>query len=682
MSWFEIAMPFTLGLLYLFIPGLLMATALRVRGFDAFALAPALSIGAIMIGAIVAPALGVTWGPLVPFIAALVLALVLGGLGLVAHRLGIWDAPAPRRAQREPAGSVAGSLAAPRLIQRTPWYSTEQGIYWLSALIGAAFLMRNVTNALGSPEWISQTWDNNFHLNAVRYIENTGSASPLTLGAMTAGEGEPTFYPGAWHALVSLIFMGSGVDIPVATNTVALLVCSVVWPLGMVFMVRQLLNLSAPAVLVTGALAASFTAYPILLLDFGVLYPNLLGIALIPPVLALLAQLFRVVKVRYVATVPAVLLGIPAGLALSLAHPNALMSALVMAVPIFAARLYAQWAAVFSRRASWVSAVLTSVGIAALLAVIYTLWVVIRPPKEAGEMWGPVLSPAQAIGESFVQGPMGQGVQWLLFVLFVMGLYALVRTRHAPVWVFFSWVVVTYFYVAARSLTWEEGRYFVVGIWYHDSYRLAAILPIMAIPLMVLGVDWLVGKIQDARDWSGATSWSPRTVVIALSVAALGLVGVLGQISQPLEDQVRASYFSYQPTNDSPLLTEDERALLENLDEYVPEESEIAVQAFTGAPLAYAIADRKVTAYHTIYSADEETKYLQHNLNNALYDQQVCQIIDENNIDFYLDFGKKEVNSGDHIGWYMGYEDLPQSGVLREVYRSGDAVLYEIVACS
>lgn len=679
MSWFEIAMPFTVGLLYLFIPGLLMAVALRVRGFDAFALAPVLSVGVIMVGATVAPAIGVTWGPVVPFVAALVIAVVLGGLGFAAHKLGIWDAPSPYRGGQN---FKAHNPTTASLVQSTPWYSKEQGLYWLSALVGAAFLMRNVTNALGSPEWISQTWDNNFHLNAVRYIENTGSASPLTLGAMTAGEGDSTFYPGAWHAVVSLIFMGSGTDIPVATNTMALLVCSVVWPLGMVFMLRQLLNLSAPAVLVTGALAASFTAYPILLLDFGVLYPNLLGISLIPPVIALIAQVFRVVSIRRLATVQAVLLGIPAGLALALAHPNALMSALVMAIPIFGARLYAQWAAAFSRRVSWANAGVTSIGVIALLATIYALWLVVRPPEEAGEMWGPVLSPAQAIGESLVQGSMGQGAQWLLFTLFVVGLYALMRTRRAPLWIFFSWVVVTYFYVAARSLPWEEGRYFVVGIWYHDSFRLAALLPIMAIPMMALGVDWLVGKIQDVHDWAGTFNWSPRTVVTALSVATLGVVGVIGQTSQPLEDQVRASYFAYQPTNDSPLLTEDERAVLEALDDYVPEDSEIAVQAFTGAPLAYAIADRKVTAYHTIYTADEETAYIQQNLNKALYDQRVCQIADSNNIDFYLDFGKKEVNSGDHIGWYMGYENLPQTGVLQEVYRSGDAVLYEIVACS
>lgn len=676
MTWFDIMVPFVVGLFYLFVPGLLIAVAARVRGFDAFALAPALSVGATIVGAVAAPALGITWGALVPLVAAVLLACLLGGLSFAAVKLGLWDAPGVHRSQDAGTGR-----SAERQVAQGAWFSREQALFWSSTLVGAALLMRNVTNALGSPEWISQTWDNNFHLNAVRYIENTGSASPMTLGAMTAAEGDSTFYPGAWHAMVSLIFTGSGADIPVATNTMALLVCSVVWPLGVVFMMRQILAMRAPGVLVIGALTASFTAYPILLLDFGVLYPNLLGIALIAPVLALVAQLFRTVAVRRLATVQTLVLGIPAGLALALAHPNTLMSALVMMAPIFMARLFIQWKALMGGGATRVNVAVTTLGVAALLGALYVLWLVVRPPEEAGEMWGPVLSPAQAMGESLVQGTMGQGAQWLLLVLFVVGLYALVRTHRAPLWIFFSWVVATYFYVAARSLPWEDDRYFVVGIWYHDSFRLAALLPIVAIPLMVLAVDWLAEKALDVRDWAGTLGVSREAVVAGLAALGVIVVGVLGQTAQPLEDQVEASYIAYQPTDNSPLLSEDERNVLEALDDFVPVDSEIAVQAFTGAPLAYALADRKVTAYHTIYAADEQTWYIQQNLNKALRDSQVCQIADQNSIDYYLDFGTEEVNGGNHVGWYRGYEDLPQSGVLTEVYRSGDAVLYEITAC-
>lgn len=677
MSWFDITVPFAMGLLYLFVPGFLIAVALRVRGFDAFALAPVLSIGAVMVGAIIAPVVGVTWGALVPFVAAVAIALLLGGLGLVVDKLGMWDLPAQRKYQE-----VAGRVATSSLLQRVSWYSKEQGLCWLSFLVGSVLLMRNVTNALGNPEWISQTWDNNFHLNAVRYITEMGNASPLTLNAMNTVEGQSAFYPGAWHAVVSLIFMGSGADIPVSTNTMALLVSSVVWPLGMVFMVRQLLKLNAPGIIVIGALSASFTAYPVLLLDFGVLYPNLLGISLIPPVVALIAQVFRTVKVRYVSTMQGILIGIPAGFALALAHPNALMSTLVIVIPIFITRLFIQWLTATRRVTTWSNVALTSLMVITLLGVIHQLWLVVRPAEEAGAMWGPVLSAPQAIGEAIVQGSMGQEAQWLLLALFLVGLYAMTRSHDAPRWIFFSWVVVTYFYVAARSLPWEADRYFVVGVWYHDSFRLAALLPLMAIPLMALAVDWLAKKMQNIQELSDIFHLSPQRAGVVGSIIALSLVGVLGQTSKPLEDQIEESYFSYQPTDESPLLTLDEINVLDTLDTYVPDGAEIVVQAFTGAPLAYALADRKVTAYHSIYTPDEETEYIQKNLNNAINDSRVCQIINDNKIEYYLDFGNQEVNWGDHSSWYTGYENLVESGILEEVYRSGEAVLYKIIVCS
>ena len=89
-----------------------------------------------------------------------------------------------------------------------------------------------------------------------------------------------------------------------------------------------------------------------------------------------------------------------------------------------------------------------------------------------------------------------------------------------------------------------------------------------------------------------------------------------------------------------------------------------------------------MTAYHTIYSADDDVKYVQDHLNQALADPQVCRALDNLNADYYLDFGRAEVSGHDHSSWYAGFEGLTESGVLTEVHREGNAVLYEITACS
>ena len=43
----------------------------------------------------------------------------------------------------------------------------------------------------------SLTFDNVFHLNAIRYVLDTGAASPLQLGQMTSPSGGVPFYPSA-----------------------------------------------------------------------------------------------------------------------------------------------------------------------------------------------------------------------------------------------------------------------------------------------------------------------------------------------------------------------------------------------------------------------------------------------------------------------------------------------------
>ena len=80
----------------------------------------------------------------------------------------------------------------------------------------AAFLIsRRLVAAFGRPESFSQTFDNVFHLNAVRYIQETGSRSSYTVSSMTGGG----FYPSAWHDLVALLANLTGASIPVAVTS-------------------------------------------------------------------------------------------------------------------------------------------------------------------------------------------------------------------------------------------------------------------------------------------------------------------------------------------------------------------------------------------------------------------------------------------------------------------------------
>ena len=665
MSWFDVLPAIGLGLLILLAPGLLIAAAMRVRGFDALGLAPLLSVAVLLVAALLSPYLG--WSLWLLLLTSLVMALIARIVSTLLVDTSLWDAPVSSRQ---------------RTLEVAPWFSREQIPYWASFFLGVVLLWRNVTNSLGQPDWISQTWDNIFHLNAIRWIMDTGSASPLTVGAMTAGEGGSTFYPATWHALVSLIFAGSGVSIPVATSTTALLVSAVAWPAGMVFLVRNVLRAQPATTVLVGALTASFTAFPVLLLHFGVLYPNLLGIALLPAALGLLVQLLRLAEVRRMSTLQSAILLAWGLFALALAHPNVMMSLLLLSLPILLVSWLLQLLDTWNKRKSPLAFAGSSLAIVAYLLVFNWLWNTVRPVQEAGP-WEPVTTQAQGIGEALTQGVMSKDPLWFLTILTLIGVYASLRMfKLRVIWVPLAWLLIFAFYVMGRSLSWEEDRYFWTGIWYHDTYRLAALLPVVTVLLIVLGLEWLLARLRSAGFWSSFPRLTGQQISAVLGALALVLTLGFTQTAKALEEQVEKSFFFYAPSLDSPLLDTDEWDVLNHLPDYVPEDATIMVQAFNGSPLAYALTGRKVTVQHALDTPSQDIVYLQDHLDEALKDTRVCSLLSQEGIGYYLDFGSQEVNDGDHSSWYRGFNQLVQRGLVTELYRSGHAVLYQITACS
>lgn len=670
--WMSVLLPALLGLVIIFIPGLLVVTAARVKGFDAFAISPAVSVALVSISAILAPMLGIKWALWVPYACAAVCALFVFLLIFSCDALGLLDAPSRRRLSTT--------------ISPTPmsWSPVRDIWHYLAWAIAAVFLLRNMTNALGRPEWVSQTWDNIFHLNAVRYIAEHENGSSLFIANMTSGGGPTSFYPAVWHDIVSLVFMHSDASIPAATNAIVLIVSACVWPLSIIYMVRNIFSAGRFSLLLTGVVAASLPAYPYLLTYFGVLYPNLLGYALLPVGIGMLAQLFRAGLVRYLATAQSALLGIFVALGTALAHPNAIMSLLVLALPIFATRIVLQIIAAIKRETPWWVAGLQTLGILAIFAIIYYLWGVVRPPAGAGEMWHPDSSPGGALGELLsAQALVITKPLWLVVILFLLGAYYLVAAKNRLYWIFGTWGVLAFFYIAVRSLAWEDGRYDVVGVWYNDAFRLAALAPVVILLFVAYGAQVLALKISllDTSRVLPRVRESPKAF-IAVGAVALATLAFSLQTSAPLQGFIEKSFWKYAPDNESELLSPDEENVLERVDDIVPENEKIVVQAFNGGPLAYALADREVTAYHVLWTMTDDENYIYQNLNQANNDPKVCEILNRNNLHYYLDFGHIEVNGADHTSWYPGFKELTENGVTQEVYHSGDAKLYKITACS
>lgn len=666
MSWLDV-LPLVLAAgIFLLLPGGLLGWTLGLRGLPAIAAAGPLTVSVSAILAILLPYASIPWTAA----GVLLGAAAAAGLVLVARRLfeGCWPVgPAWRPVPVRRANVIMGS----------------------GYLVGATLIVVQLALAFGTPSSYSQTFDNVFHLNGVRYVLDTANASSLTMSSMTSGDSSPYFYPAAWHGMVAGLVQLTGTPLTVSVNVFNVAVAAIVWPFGCMLLTRVFAGNRPVAVGAAGALSGAFAAFPLLPLDFGVLYPNFLSISILPTGLASVALFFGLA--RNLPLAPIARYSLPLGLVpgLALAHPNGLMSLLALSVPVLLqayARRYLKGRAYQNRpRSEWI---LASSGLVAFAALFVVLWKVIRPPRDAA-FWGPIQSAAGAAFEVLTNSPMNRPVAITVSVLMVLGLFLSWR-RPSTYWLVAGFGIMAIFFVIVSGMPPGRLRDLATGVWYNDSYRIAALLPLTALPFAATGLDWAVARL---RNWasSGAYPWSstkrpaatqPRVgasrIGVGIAATVLAVAGISAQVPS-LAASVASARLSYTENDDSPLVSSDEQRVIDQLDEIVPAGDVIAVNPWTGGALAYALADRETTAKHILTANAPDVAILNQGLRKADKDPRVCSAIRSTGVKYVLDFGSKEVHGGDHP--FPGFEDLSDSSAVKLVLQHGSAKLYQITAC-
>jgi hypothetical protein len=643
-------------------PGLLVALALRFRGFDALGLAPAFSVGLIVATSTLAPFVNVRFG-VIPVAAASVL-VAAAGFFAVGFR------------------AVGSGAASPTGIR---WRAPSALAPFASFGIAAALLAASAVRVIGTPQSFSQTYDAVFHLNSVKYALDTGQASSLTIGGMTGGG----FYPAGWNAVASLVASTTGLDVPTAVSITSILLAAVFWPLGCLLLVRWIVGPGVAATLGAGVACASLGAFPVLMMDFGVLYPNLLAISILPGCIALAASLAGLApgqQRRNVGTVLALLLGLGG---LVVAHPTTFMAWLTWTLPMVAFQVGKTFPSVWhdrNRRRSqlrrFVVAV-TTYGIAFLL-----LWIYLRPPKEAS-FWGPYRTAPQSLGEALTFSPMDLPPAWLVAPLALLGVWVCYRRPARFAWVGAVFVVFTALFVVVAGFPSSAIRNFLTGVWYNDSYRIAALLPLVAVLLVAIALAWAsdaLAGMQDRRlalktiiggpaGWRGPTRAAYRAaggIVLLLCAVALGQQG-------GLKKEVQQAASRYTLDANSALVSQDELAVIHRLEQTVPPDAVLIDNPYTGAALSYALGDRKSAQLHILSSISPGVEKIYESAGMVSTDPSVCEAVRAEHGYYILDFGSREVHGGQHTP--PGLTNLAQNPGVKLVDSQGDAKLYKITAC-
>ncbi|SFR95750.1 hypothetical protein SAMN04487846_1230 [Microbacterium sp. cf046] len=652
MQWLTFTSAVAATVLLLAVIGLPLARIIGLRGYAMIAASPAFAVTIVAITAVAAPWIGLSWSVLPVILVAVVVGLVLFLIRRATRRA--TPPPAPRR--------------------------RFDGWLLFAFLVAAALLAYRVVAVFGSPENISQTFDNIFHLNGVRFVLDTGNASSLWLGRMTNPSGGLGFYPAAWHGLVALIVQLSGASIPAAINAATLVISAVVWPLGALLLTRTLFGRSPVLSVSAGLLAASLPVFPILLMDYGVLYPYQLGLALLP--VALAATLRALGLAGGVATAPGrvwwavAVLGCLPGLAL--AHPGSLVGWLALTAPMVAVFgvLRLRGARTVGRRWLIVGAFV------AYLAVGAVLLDTLRPPAEA-RGWPPQMGILDAVIDVVTISAWYEVSAVIAAAAVLAGVVWAFIARSARGYVALGMYAVTaLLYVAVAALPLLALRDALTGGWYNNLPRLAAVLPIVLVPLGAYGAactwSWLARRSAVHR----VTARRPRWIAATLAVVATALValGMQAPLLSPIPTAERWAQSPFVLGPASALLTSDEAALLSRLDEHVPEGVVVAGSPWTGASLAYALADRPVLMPHTLMEIGDELETINDGLADASAGDEVCDALEDLGVGFVLDFAGREVHPGEHP--LPGLQGLADSDAVRLVDEQGDARLYEIVACA
>jgi hypothetical protein len=640
MSWVDTAPVVLVALAWLWGPGLPVGYLLGLRGIAAFALAPVISIAVVASTAVAAQLAGLKWSVPLVLVAALVVAALAGLLAFFLRRTGLLAAlPDPRRL----------TLIA--------------AIGLLPAFLLAALA---VMPAVGPPDAISQVYDTPFHYNALAHIRDSLDASSLTLHALGDPETPGMFYPAAWHDLASLVMFSTGQSIPVTANVFCAVITVAVWPVSCLLLVRQLFGRNTGALAVTGVISIAFPAFPWDFFGWGVLWPNLLGMAVAPAIFALVLTVTGWVKDDCLGRGRAwLLLAIAVGAA-GLAHPNVLFSLIVLSLFPAGAAVVVRARGLPRRRASIECAVFAVVVLGAWLWSATTpVFANVRDWK-----WNPYETPAQAVGEVLLNATNLREALWLLSAVVVAGALT-VRRFPAMRWLLAGHLVAGFLYVLAAALN-RPDTHLLTGYWYNDAHRLAAMLPITGVPLAVAGILLLAGKIKPLLR-------SERVAVPALAVGLTAVLLILTGGMYPADREGRI-VVTYPRDETYKLVTNRMRAFYDRIAREIPEDTRVAGNPFDGSVMLWALTDREVLYSHFLKEESPGEEYLARHMDDAATDPKVCDLARRYRVEYVL-IGRNDKKLA-AVPPYQGIGRVPRAKEGFELVDSaGGTRLYRITAC-
>ncbi|SFT36769.1 DUF6541 family protein [Arthrobacter sp. ov118] len=668
MNWGQAFPAIAVAALLMFLPGLVLARALGAKGFASAAMSPLASCGLIGLAGVVGGLLRLGWG----LFSYLLVTAVCTGLAFLL-----------RRFLRGRVAPVAPASAAPAV----QWAAILGGM-----VAGSVLILTRLLPAIGKPGNFGQVYDNIFHLNAIRYILETGNASSLTLGRMLSPDAGIAIYPSVWHSLAALVAQLTSSDVFVSENAVIVAVSALLWPFACIMLVRGITGPRVLPLVVAGALSGGFWMFPFQLLQWGPLYPNTLAYSLLPLALLVLVGLFRAGRERFLDDVSLWSFLLIAVAALFLSQPNGVTALLAFSVPLIAAAWFSQLRVRVRTKAGFRPIALVVLWGFASAAAFLLVWQALLLNFDS---WKPSRTLDQAVGDVATGTLLGGGETMVASVAALLGIITIIWRRRGG-WIIACGLIAAALYVVAVVMYQGRFRHFTIGSWYQDPYRLAALVPLFMIVLGSVGADGLVTAVRGwlrriaSKRSTGRRLGLPEFrgsgslyAIAAAAILALALSTLVSSVHSPgldaISTKIKNSY-SYYP---GWAVSSDEFALMSRLDATVPKDAVIGVNPFNGGTLAYAISGRHVTQYHLSPGPDEDLRKIAMDVTTSQTGAETCRLAEQEHVHYILDFGRFYILNFVEAQAYPAFDNVAATpgAKVELVDHQGAAKLYKITAC-
>ena len=628
-TWLASVPVFWVAFAVLYLPGVALLAALRLRLWTVVAAAPLVTVTLIGVGGLLFWAVGAPWAPatFAGWVAALLACAVL-----IGRR---WPGP----------GLAPGLLDAHRAG---------------AVLLAAAIIGRVVQLAAVRPGNFPQNPDMIFHLDLTRWFVEHASVSSLDASLGVASPVQ--FYPAALHGVAATVAMVTGAPAIIALTCVQLLFVAVAWPAALIALLDALSPPTWQRLWLAGLLATALPVFPYRLLGYGPLWPFDAGLALVPVWLALLLLAARPTDGRPLAAGP-LLLAVATLPGLALLHAGVALSVLIPAWFIANEWALSGRTAALGRLRPPVRLVL-ALSLPALVALgaVGAPEGMVVATNQAPAPWPQVLAEAGRLWGGGTD--LTQAAAAVAIALMVIG--AAVTLRHSP------WLAATVVTFAALAVLlhlmgtgWARWLFWP---WQNVAERLRVITGAFGVVLAVCGLAWLATLAGAER---------LRRASLVSFVGALALASWLSSVSFATSRTTLGNY--YRGAARIPWLTAAEADALRRISDALPDDAVVIADPYNGGTFLAVVGPERLLI-PTEKTNSDDLQLIVDTLDLVGGDERVCDVLAEHRA-FYLMTGGDPASQAWN-GDYSSFDRAARQPGVTYLMTAEPFTLYRIDACS